>query len=221
VPAARRSTDGDWPVAPGFIDVHTHDDFAAILHPDLTFKVAGGVTTCIIGNCGMGVAPFEAAARMAKTFHPKGVLPRWQGHAGYGAQLASAPPAANVGMLVGHGTVRLAAMGTKPTAPSANEMAAMRASVAEGVEAGALGLSSGLIYQPGSSAATDELVELATLFRGTGGLYATHMRDESLGSSRPCARPSRSVRVPVCRCRSRITRRRGVRRGASSASRCG
>src|SRR5690349_8782386 len=142
-------------VAPGFIDVHTHDDFAAILHPDLTFKVAGGVTTCIVGNCGMGVAPFEAAARMAKTFHPDGVLPRWQGHAGYAAQLTSAPPAANVGALIGHGTVRLAAMGTRPTAPSAREMAAMRASVAEGVDAGALGMSSGLIYQPGCFAVID------------------------------------------------------------------
>jgi N-acyl-D-amino-acid deacylase len=178
----RETIDGrGFAVAPGFIDVHTHDDFAAVFHPDLTFKVAGGVTTCIVGNCGMGVAPFEAAARMAKTFHPDGVLPRWQGHAGYAAQLASAPPAANVGALIGHGTVRLAAMGTKSTAPSAAEMAAMRASVAEGVEAGALGLSSGLIYQPGCFAVTDELVELAALFRGTGGLYATHMRDESLG----------------------------------------
>lgn len=84
-------------------------------------------------------------------------------------------------MLIGHGTVRLGAMRTKRTAPSATEMAAMRATVSEGIAAGALGLSSGLLYQPGCFAATEELVELTSLLRGTGGLYATHMRDEGLG----------------------------------------
>src|SRR5262249_21706524 len=128
-------------VAPGFIDVHTHDDFAAILHRDLGFKIAGGVTTCIVGNCGMGVAPFTAATRMARVFHPAATLPEWQGHAGYVDRLASAPPAANVGMLIGHGTVRLGAMRTKRSAPSASEMATMRATVSEGIAAGALGLS--------------------------------------------------------------------------------
>jgi len=180
--AGRETIDGrGLAVAPGFIDVHTHDDFAAVLHPDLTFKVAGGVTTCIIGNCGMGVSPFPAASRMAKTFHPRDVLPEWQGHAGYASHLDDAPPAANVGVLIGHGTVRLGAMGGKRAAPTAADMAAMRAIVAEGIDAGALGLSSGLIYQPGCFAMPDELIDLAALFRGTGGLYATHMRDESLG----------------------------------------
>ncbi len=180
--AGRETIDGrGLALAPGFIDVHTHDDFAAILHPDLGFKVAGGVTTCIVGNCGMGAAPFEAASRMARTFHPGAVLPEWHGFAGYAGRLEAAPPAANVGVLIGHGTVRYDAMGTKPTAPNATEMAVMRATVAEGVAAGALGLSSGLIYPPGSFAATDELVELASIFRGTGGLYTTHLRNESIG----------------------------------------
>jgi len=168
-------------VAPGFIDVHSHDDFAAVLHPDLAFKVAGGVTTCIVGNCGMGAAPYTAAMRMAKTFHPRAVLPEWSGYAGYAAHLESTPPAANVGFLVGHGTARVAAMGSKRVTPTSADMAAMRAIVDEGVAAGALGLSSGLIYAPGSFAATDELIALAACFRGTGGLYATHLRDESVG----------------------------------------
>jgi N-acyl-D-aspartate/D-glutamate deacylase len=143
-------------LCPGFIDVHTHDDFAAVLHPDLAFKVGGGVTTCIVGNCGLGVAPFPAAARMARTFHPNATLPEWSGHAGYVAHLAGAPPAANVGFLVGHGTTRFAVMGAQRAAPSGGALRAMRDVVAEGLDAGALGLSTGLIYAPGSHAATEE-----------------------------------------------------------------
>ncbi|MBF8286120.1 MAG: Amidohydro 3 protein [Anaerolineales bacterium] len=180
--AARQTLDGrGLALAPGFIDVHTHDDFAAIAHPDMGFKLAGGVTTCIVGNCGFGAAPHAAASVMAKTLHPGISLPEWQGHAGYLRRLEENAPGVNVGILVGHGTARLAAMGLQARPPSGAEMAAMKAIVAEGLEAGALGLSSGLIYDPGRFAATDELVEIAALMRGSGALYATHMRDEGAG----------------------------------------
>lgn len=179
---ARETFDGrGLALSPGFIDVHTHDDFAAVLHPQMAFKLCGGVTTCVVGNCGMGAAPYAQAAAMARHFHPNGVLPKWQGYAGYLAHLDNSPAAVNIGALVGHGTARMAAMGTAARAPEDREMAAMKAIVAEGFEAGALGLSSGLIYDPGRFAATAELVELAALMRGTGSLYATHMRDESTG----------------------------------------
>jgi len=168
-------------LAPGFIDVHTHDDFAALMYPDMAFKLAGGVTTCVVGNCGFGAAPHAAAAVMAKTLHPNLSLPEWQGYAGYMQRLEAQAPGVNIGVLVGHGTARLAAMGTDNRAPTGAEMAAMKAIVAEGLEAGALGLSTGLVYDPGRFAATDEIVELAALMRGTGALYATHMRDESAG----------------------------------------
>ena len=179
---ARETLDGrGLALAPGFIDVHTHDDFAALVHPDMAFKLAGGVTTSIVGNCGFGAAPHAAAAVMAKTLHPKIALPEWQGYAGYMRRLEEQPPGVNIGVLVGHGTARLAAMRNEARAPGGAEMAAMKATVAEGLEAGALGLSSGLVYDPGRFAATDELVELCALMRGTGALYATHMRDESSG----------------------------------------
>jgi len=178
--AARETVDGrGLALAPGFIDVHTHDDFAAVMHPEMSFKLVGGVTTCIVGNCGFGAAPFAAAAVMAKTLHPKFDLPAWDGYAGYAQGLERNPPGTNIGVLVGHGTARLAAMGLENRAPDGAEMAAMKAILAEGLEAGALGLSSGLVYDPGRFAATEELVELARLMRGTGALYATHMRDES------------------------------------------
>ena len=168
-------------IAPGFIDVHTHDDFAAVLYPDMAFKTLGGVTTCIVGNCGMGAAPFSAAAVMARAFHPRASLPPWEGYAGYLDRLDLNPPAVNVGALIGHGTVRMAAMGRDDSAPSGAQMKHMKDLVREGLDAGAIGLSTGLIYEPGRHARTEELIELAALMRDVGGLYATHMRDEGLG----------------------------------------
>ncbi len=169
-------------LAPGFIDVHTHDDFAVLLHPDMAFKTLGGVTTCVIGNCGFGPAPFREAWQMAAGFQSAGELAGWEGHRGYVETLERAPPSLNVAMLIGHGTVRLAAMAEpKNSAPSAAELAKMKAIVEEGLEAGAIGMSTGLVYEPGRNAATDEIVELARLLAGSGALYATHMRDESLG----------------------------------------
>lgn len=167
-------------LSPGFIDVHTHDDFAAVLYPDMGFKVQGGVTTCVVGNCGMGAAPFRQAELMARAFHPNRELPGWEGYAGYLAQLDGQPPSVNIGVLVGHGTVRLAVMGGAARAPSADELATMKSLLGEGIEAGALGLSTGLIYEPSRHADTDEIVELARELQGSGGLYTTHMRNEGV-----------------------------------------
>jgi N-acyl-D-amino-acid deacylase len=167
-------------VAPGFIDVHTHDDFALLLYPDMEFKTRQGVTTNVVGNCGFGAAPGPVARMMASAFHPGASLPDWEGYAGYLERLESDPAASNTALLVGHGTARVAAMGLERRAPAAAELDAMRAVVREGVEAGAVGFSTGLIYEPGRWAETDEIVELAREFAGRG-LYATHMRDEGTG----------------------------------------
>jgi N-acyl-D-amino-acid deacylase len=165
-------------VAPGFIDVHTHDDFAAVLHPDMSFKLLGGVTTSIVGNCGMGAAPFPQAAVLARAFHPGRSLPQWEGYSGYMTYLDENPTSINIGVLVGHGTARMAAMGNSPEAPNDKDMERMKGLVSEGLAAGALGLSTGLVYEPGKHAGTDEIVELASLMADTGGLYTTHMRNE-------------------------------------------
>lgn len=179
--AAREIIDGrGLALAPGFIDVHTHDDFAAVLYRDMSFKTGGGVTTCVVGNCGMGVAPWAAAASMARAMHPE-KLPQWDGYRGYLDRLEAEPPATNIAALIGHGTARLAVMGNDAREPTGAEMQAMKDIVLEGLEAGAVGLSSGLIYDPGRYARTQELVELASLMRGTGALYATHMRNEGTG----------------------------------------
>lgn len=168
-------------LSPGFIDVHTHDDFAAVLHPDMAFKTAGGVTTSVVGNCGMGAAPFPAAAVLARSFHPGATLPGWDGYGGYLDLIDQAPPALNIAALIGHGTVRMSVMGRKTEAPDAAEMDQMKALIREGLDAGAFGLSTGLIYEPGRHARTEELIELTEVLRGSGGLYTTHMRDEGMG----------------------------------------
>jgi len=168
-------------LAPGFIDVHTHDDFAAVLHPAMGFKVQGGVTTAVVGNCGMSAAPWGVARAMAQAFHPGAALPAWEGFAGYLAHLDAEPASCNVAALVGHGTARAAAMGGDARAPTRAELDRMRGIVREGLEAGCFGLSTGLVYEPGRHAATDEIVALARVLAGSGALYATHMRDEGSG----------------------------------------
>lgn len=168
-------------LAPGFIDVHTHDDFAVLLHPEMGFKVQGGVTTVVVGNCGLGAAPQPVARGMAAAFHPGATLPDWDGYAGYLARLDAEPASCNVTALVGHGTVRATVLGGAPRAPDARELAAMGALVDEGVRAGCAGFSTGLIYEPGRHAQRDEIAALASAFAETGGLYATHMRDEGTG----------------------------------------
>ncbi len=166
-------------LAPGFIDTHTHDDFAVVLHPEMEFKILGGVTTCVVGNCGMGAAPHRQAAQVAESFHPNADLPHWEGYAGYLGHLDEQPASVNVAALMGHGTIRAAVMGRSADVPTPTQLAAMQSVVQEGLDAGCLGLSTGLIYEPGSHAQTDELVELATTVAASGGMYTSHLRNEA------------------------------------------
>lgn len=168
-------------LSPGFIDVHSHDDSAVIHDPEMAFKVTQGVTTDVVGNCGFGPAPHHLAATFASNLYPGRTLPTWEGHAGYLDRIDAEPPSLNVAALVGHGTIRAEAMGPKARRPpSRDEIETMRGLLREGLEAGAVGLSSGLIYEPGLHADTAELIAVSQEMSATAGLYATHMRDESL-----------------------------------------
>jgi N-acyl-D-amino-acid deacylase len=168
-------------LAPGFIDVHSHDDFAVLTSPAMDFKVMQGVTTDVVGNCGMGAAPYDAVRAHFGMFFGEAALPGWDGYRGYLDTVDRDPPSLNVAALVGHNTVRAAVMEMARRAPSAEELRAMRALVREGLEAGAVGLSTGLIYEPGRHAATEEIIELAREVASCGGVYATHMRNEASG----------------------------------------
>ena len=187
-------------IAPGFIDVHSHDDFAVFLTPAMDFKVMQGVTTDVVGNCGMGASPFPIAVAMFSGLHGRSNVPEWKGYGGYLDEIDRNPASLNVGVLVGHGTVRFSTMGKACGEPSTRELDQMRALVREGLEAGALGMSTGLIYEPGRYARIAELIELAREAHRTGGLYATHMRDEErhlLDSVSEAIRIGEEAGVPV------------------------
>ncbi len=171
-------------LAPGFIDVHSHDDFAVFLMPDMDFKVGQGVTTTIVGNCGLGAAPFESARAYLGFFSAerhRDVLPQWSTYADYLDAIDANPPSVNVAVLVGHGTLRLHAMGNERRAPTEAELAEMLDTLTEALDAGCVGCSTGLIYEPGRYSTTYELIALARDMTDAGGVYASHMRNEALG----------------------------------------
>jgi len=187
-------------IAPGFIDVHSHDDFVVFIEPEMDFKVMQGVTTDVVGNCGLGAAPYAAAHAVFRAFHSDPKVPAWEGYRGYFEALDRDPPSLNVAVLAGHGSIRLSAMGNAKRAPSGDELAGMRRTTRDAIDAGAVGLSTGLIYEPGRYARTEEIIELAREMAGSGALYASHMRDEAgrlLDSVRETIRIGAEAGVPV------------------------
>lgn len=165
-------------VAPGFVDVHAHDD-AAVMGGSMDFKLMQGVTTDIVGNCGAGLAPINEGA-MPGIELILGTTPdvKWRSFGGYMEVVERSQPAVNVGCLVPHGAIRYRHLGMSRNIPSATELAAMQDDVAEAMAAGALGLSTGLIYPPGTFAETPEIIALASVAAEAGGIYVSHIRNE-------------------------------------------
>lgn len=183
---SRRDLDaGDRYLAPGFIDVHTHSDFTLSRFPRGESVVSQGVTTEVMGNCGLTPHPVDPARLdllMEYLAFMGGDLSwNWKTSGDFLDELERLPLSHNLTTLVGHGAVRLAAMGFDRRDARESEMAAMKRLVAEAMEAGAVGLSSGLIYAPGSYGTTEELIELCEVVRRYDGLYATHLRSEADG----------------------------------------
>lgn len=165
-------------VAPGFIDVHTHDDAAVLDAPAMLPKLSQGITTVIVGNCGISLAPVVSASPAA----PLSLLGRQQfrynSMAHYAQAVNAAQPAVNVAALMGHTALRMRHMANLQQAATAAERAAMAADMQEAMQAGALGLSSGIFYNEAYAADLDELVAVASVAARHGGVYATHIRDE-------------------------------------------
>ncbi len=170
-------------VAPGFIDAHTHDDNLLLVDPAMTPKTSQGVTTVIAGNCGVSLAPLRPGRPVPPPLDLLGVPEdfRYPRFADYVARLDETPPAANAGLLVGHSALRLDTMDDVDRPATAPEIDAMRERLAEGMEAGAIGFSTGLIYGPNKAATTDEVAAVAEVAGAAGGLYVTHMRNEHDG----------------------------------------
>ncbi|WIV98015.1 N-acyl-D-amino-acid deacylase family protein [Kinneretia aquatilis] len=172
-------------LAPGFIDVHTHDDAALLLDPAMAPKLSQGVTTVVVGNCGISLVPLRLAPGQAPV-PPLNLLPaetyRYARFADYRAALEAAQPAVNVLALVGHTALRAACMPEldRPARPA--ELAAMCALLDQALAEGAGGLSSGTFYAPAAAAPPEELLALARVAaRHSGRIYATHLRDEMAG----------------------------------------
>jgi N-acyl-D-amino-acid deacylase len=166
-------------VAPGFIDVHTHDDHALLSKPDMSYKASQGVATVVAGNCGISLAPlvFEGD-RPPPPLDLLGDGYRFPRMADLFDALDETPPALNAALLCGHSTLRVGAMDTLDRPATDAEIDAMRDRLSEALDAGAVGLSTGLYYEPARAAPTSEIIRLAELLGPVGGLYTTHLRDE-------------------------------------------
>ena len=170
-------------VAPGFIDVHTHDDRALLATPGMDMKVSQGVTTVVTGNCGISLAPIAAPGYVPPPLdliadEVGDLYPRMRD---YFAALEASPPAINAVPLVGHSTLRIAAMDRLDRAATGREIAAMRDALDRALEDGAVGLSTGLYYPTASASSTEEVIAICEPLKRHGGIYTTHLRDESDG----------------------------------------
>ncbi|MGI9456777.1 MAG: N-acyl-D-amino-acid deacylase family protein [Aeoliella sp.] len=167
-------------VSPGFIDVHTHDDNAVLKSPDCLPKVSQGVTTVVVGNCGISAAPVRFSGRIPEPLNLLGAAGDFQfdSFKHYVDTVNERQPAVNVAALVGHTSLRITHVGELNRAASAEELCAMQSDVATAMRQGAIGLSTGLAYANAIAAPTSEIVELARVASEYQGLYTTHLRNE-------------------------------------------
>ncbi len=172
-------------VCPGFIDIHTHNDLYVIR--DNYKELFGpylrqGITTCVVNNCGWSVSPWlpDNSRLMLTTLNSIGVpadfQPQWETQKEFHQYLVSRGMPINFIPLVAHGPIRIGVMGENARFSTEGELERMKQLVAEGMEAGCVGFSTGLTYFPGVYAHTDEIVELAKVSAGYGGRYVTHVR---------------------------------------------
>jgi len=167
-------------LAPGFIDVHTHDDLFVLREPSVLPKLSQGVTTVIVGNCGISAAPVTDR-RLPDPMNLLGAPEefRFRTFAEYVQAVEETKPAINVAALVGHTTLRSNHLDRLDRTATPDEVAAMRAQLQEGLDHGALGLSTGLAYLSAFSAETEEVIGLAEPLAKAGAIYTTHMRSET------------------------------------------
>lgn len=189
-PAPLRTTDARGMIlAPGFIDVHSHGD---LIHPMpeelrrglVLGRLAQGITTEIIGNCGLGACPvFGAAAKIVPSINswmtPPGSRWEWESVSSFLEILERRPLSCNVGMLAAHGPLRISAMGLSPGFPAREHINSMSQWLEEALDCGAFGLSTGLIYPPGMFSETQELIHLARIVSRRGRILTSHIRGSS------------------------------------------
>lgn len=173
-------------VVPGFIDMHGHSDLTIIGNPLCPEKVLQGVTTDVVGNCGVSIAPtteqsIDIYGRVAINVMGGDKTPPIPGHAELFEKLGEIGHSLNIAALVPHGNIRVAVMGIDMSPAPRDKLDEMKAMLGKSMAAGAFGMSTGLVYPPGSDTTTSELVELAKVLKDHGGFYASHVRNEAKG----------------------------------------
>ncbi|NOI27289.1 N-acyl-D-amino-acid deacylase family protein [Vibrio coralliilyticus] len=200
---ARSVVDGSGlALAPGFIDVHTHDDTNVIRYPDCLPKISQGVTTVIVGNCGISASPTVLAGDPPDPMNLLGKQEDFQypTFATYAKAVQDAHPAVNVAALIGHTTLRNNVMDDLQRTATDSEIAQMRAALDQAMAEGALGLSSGLAYASAKESTADEVMRLAQILGQHGGIYTTHMRtefEEILSAMEEAFETGQYAKVPV------------------------
>ncbi|MGM9535917.1 MAG: amidohydrolase family protein [Intestinibacter sp.] len=174
-------------VSPGFIDMHTHSDMSLVYDRNACSRIRSGVTTDVIGNCGIGVAPVKEenrqllldylGTRIVGSMPVKLELP-WDSYESYVKYMEENPPAVNVAPLLAQGPIRIYEMGFSKEEPTDKELENMVSLADECMQEGPLGMTSGLVYLPGEYTTQNELVELCKKVAKYDGFYATHMRNE-------------------------------------------
>ena len=183
-------------VAPGFIDIHTHSDFSLLARGDAESQMLQGVTFEVVGNCGHSCAPIGRTENPRKlTLGCDASLEiDWDDFDGYLSRLEETELGVNVASFVGHCTLRHAVMRGAPRPADDVEVEAMKHRLEESLEQGAIGFSTGLEYNPGKAARSEEIAELCKVVGARRGLYATHVRNRDLfyetgfGEALACAR---------------------------------
>ncbi len=190
LPATHVVDAGGKVLAPGFIDIHNHADFDLLRDPSGGISLRQGVTTIVVGQCGLTPAPVttETVPQLnrycgfIRTGDSETADWKWRSFADWMERLDALPLGLNVGTFVGQGTIRLAVMGFDDRAPDAGELDAMRDLVREAMDAGAFGMTTGLGYPPGFFSSDEEIEFVAGGLSEKGGVYLSHMRNQAAGS---------------------------------------
>ncbi|MET0497786.1 MAG: D-aminoacylase [Steroidobacteraceae bacterium] len=167
-------------VAPGFIDVHTHDDLICITQPDMTPKISQGITTLIVGNCGISAAPLRFHEGVSEPFNLLGQQHdfAYDTFASYRKAIEIASPRVNVAALIGHSTLRMRCVEDLDRPATASELEQMNMLLRQALDQGAVGMSSGVFYAPAQAADVNELTALARTVGHAGAVCTAHIRDE-------------------------------------------
>ena len=174
-------------VSPGFIDMHTHSDMSLVYDRNASSRIRTGVTTDVIGNCGIGVAPVKLENKQLLLDYlgtrivgsmPVELELKWDTYKSYFEYMEQNPPAVNVAPLLAQGPIRIYEMGFSKEEPTDKELENMVELADDCMKQGPLGMTSGLVYLPGEYTTQKELVELCKKVAKYDGFYATHMRNE-------------------------------------------